>query len=247
METTRGERLGSFLYSAPEQRYRGGSATPATDVFALGLILNELFTGQVAQGIGYRLIGAVYPTLEYLDGVVELMIQQDPLQRLQTAGQVLQRLHEAEEHAEGLERIGVLERQAEESRNPVVAGEVPPTRVVRRDYINGALVFWFEAQPDWAWGHALSKLRADDDVDGLEASSWRVTLDFAALTITQDDAVAAGRRFLSWLPRIDEEARAIRATMAIEARRKAEGTATQAAAAEGRRLEIIRELKEPKA
>ena len=44
-------------------------------------MLNELFTGDVPQGAGYRHISEVAPDLSYLDGIVEQMIQQAPAAR----------------------------------------------------------------------------------------------------------------------------------------------------------------------
>ena len=47
VETTVGTRLANFEYHAPEQRRSGGVIDARTDIFALGLMLNELFTGEV--------------------------------------------------------------------------------------------------------------------------------------------------------------------------------------------------------
>jgi Protein kinase domain len=81
VETNDGERLANFQYSAPEQRHRGRNVDHRTDIFALGLILNEMFTSQVPQGTGYKLISAVSPHYAYLDKVVEEMIQQEVAKR----------------------------------------------------------------------------------------------------------------------------------------------------------------------
>ena len=39
-----GLRLGSFLYQAPEQR-KGKKVTIKADIYSLGLLINEIFTG----------------------------------------------------------------------------------------------------------------------------------------------------------------------------------------------------------
>jgi serine/threonine protein kinase len=81
VETRDQERLANFLYSAPEQRVRGKEVNGRADIFALGLILNEMFTGRVPQGTGIRRITDVAPKYGYLDATVEAMTQQDPVRR----------------------------------------------------------------------------------------------------------------------------------------------------------------------
>lgn len=54
VETGPSERLANFVYAAPEQRVRGKTVGMPADIYALGLILNEMFTGEVPQGSGFK-------------------------------------------------------------------------------------------------------------------------------------------------------------------------------------------------
>jgi serine/threonine protein kinase len=47
IETGPSQRLANFQYAAPEQRTVGGDVQATADIYALGLMLNELFTGSV--------------------------------------------------------------------------------------------------------------------------------------------------------------------------------------------------------
>ncbi len=81
VETADNARLANFQYAAPEQRVRGKSVDMRADIFALGLILNEMFTGEVPHGHGYRLIKDVAAEYSWLDDVVSEMIQSEPARR----------------------------------------------------------------------------------------------------------------------------------------------------------------------
>jgi len=61
VDTHPNERLANFGYSAPEQRKRGSTVDQRADVYALGLILNEMFTRHVPQGSGYADIRGIAP------------------------------------------------------------------------------------------------------------------------------------------------------------------------------------------
>ena len=73
---------GSPAYAAPEQRIAGKAVDQPADIYALGLILNEMFTGEIPQGAGFRKIKDAAPDFAYLDELVDLMMQQQPEQRI---------------------------------------------------------------------------------------------------------------------------------------------------------------------
>jgi len=83
-KTKKGEVLANFKYAAPEQRGSGRTIDQRVDIYALGLILNELFTGEVPQGTRYKTIGSVAPEFAPIDRTVSLMLRQDPAKRLAT-------------------------------------------------------------------------------------------------------------------------------------------------------------------
>ena len=78
VETDIQERLANYQYAAPEQRERGMAVDHRADIYALGLILNELFTQQIPLGTNYSNIADVSPDHEYLDPLVTAMLSQNP-------------------------------------------------------------------------------------------------------------------------------------------------------------------------
>jgi Serine/threonine protein kinase len=90
VETKAGERLANFQYAAPEQRIRSGGVDHRADIFASGLILNEMFTGTLAYGTGFRRVTDVSPAHGYLDAVVDKMIRTSADHRYQSIQDVVE-------------------------------------------------------------------------------------------------------------------------------------------------------------
>jgi serine/threonine protein kinase len=81
VETKAGEKLANFLYAAPEQKIRGKAVDQKADVYALGLMLHEMFLGEPPLGTGHRKVADVAPEYAYLDSLIELMRSQEPAAR----------------------------------------------------------------------------------------------------------------------------------------------------------------------
>ena len=62
---------------------------PQTDLFAAGLILNEMFTKSVPQGSGYRTIKDVAPNYAFLDKIVEQLYRNVPQERLSPEDKII--------------------------------------------------------------------------------------------------------------------------------------------------------------
>ena len=69
-------------YAAPEQRAGAGAVDGKADVYALGILLHELFTGKTSMGLGKPDIGDVAPNYAYLDWTVGRMTNPEPERRL---------------------------------------------------------------------------------------------------------------------------------------------------------------------
>lgn len=76
IETKATDKLANFLYAAPEQRYRNGIVDGHCDIFSLGLILNEMFTGTVIAGTNYKTVGDVDKNYCFVDTLIEMMTAQ---------------------------------------------------------------------------------------------------------------------------------------------------------------------------
>lgn len=76
---------GTLTYMAPEQKLPDGKITPATDVFALGLIMYEMLAGRVPEG-AFDPLSSLVGTPPALDEIIRRCLQADPLRRFANAG-----------------------------------------------------------------------------------------------------------------------------------------------------------------
>jgi serine/threonine protein kinase len=145
VETKNGDRLANFQYAAPEQRVRAGQVDLRADIFALGLILNEMFTGQVLQGSGHRTIASVAPDFAYLDDIISAMVRQSPAERPGAIDEIKNELRRKGDEFISAQKISKLTQTVvpqAELDDPLVANAV---RLASVDY-NGEYLF-FELDP----------------------------------------------------------------------------------------------------
>lgn len=100
--------LANRLYFAPEQGKGADQTkiTAAVDVFAVGLITNEIFTGSIPRGSNFKTISQAEPLLGDLDDLVRRMTYQDSAKRISVSharlelGRIQQELVNALDDAE---------------------------------------------------------------------------------------------------------------------------------------------------
>lgn len=148
VESKHNDRLANFLYAAPEQRVRNAKVDHRADIYALGLLLNEMFTGVVPQGTGYRTIGSTAQGLAYLDALVEAMIQQRPENRPNTIEEVKKELLKRQNESVALQRLDEKRREVVPMYRP---DEVAPVSLLNVDWDGDALTFTLSRSPEQGW------------------------------------------------------------------------------------------------
>jgi serine/threonine protein kinase len=152
VETKKGDRMANFQYAAPEQRVKGGQVSEQADVYAVALILNEMFTGEIPQASGYKTIASIDPEYKFLDEVFDLLYQQDPMDRLYPEEKILTETKvRAERHKRDQEKKHLQE---------VVAAAAKPDTfeavITKKEYSNGSLVFTFNKALPAEWFQILT-------------------------------------------------------------------------------------------
>lgn len=97
IETKPTDKMANFQYASPEQRTKGAIVDHRADIYALGLILNEMFTKTVIAGSGYKRIASVAKEYAFLDEIIDLMITQDPNDRISSIEDITIRIAAAQD------------------------------------------------------------------------------------------------------------------------------------------------------
>lgn len=135
VETVASDRLANFQYAAPEQRVKGGKCDQRADIYAYGLILNEMFTGTAPQGTSYKRIGDIAPEYAYLDKVVERMIAQNPSDRYANIDSMLL-------DVEVLSKAADAELASKQSEESIVdSSDVLQMRIINKKWDDGTIYF----------------------------------------------------------------------------------------------------------
>lgn len=148
VETKITAKMANLGYSAPEQRIKGSKVDHRADIFALGLILNEMFTGVVPHGTGYKVIASAAPELAYLDPLVERMIQNDPEARPSSIDTIKSELIARGNMFVALQRVDAITKEVVPKFE---AGKFDPIKIVSPDWENGRLILELNRMPESGW------------------------------------------------------------------------------------------------
>lgn len=151
VETTATDRMANFQYAAPEQRRTGGDICPQTDIYALALILNEMFTGEVPQAEGYKKIADVCNEYQYLDDLFVQLYKQVPTDRLFPEDAILS---ETKRLAENYKRE-VEKKKLQAIVNELTAPDEFKATIIAKSYVDGFLVFEFNQNLPVDWTNTL--------------------------------------------------------------------------------------------
>lgn len=202
VKTSPNTRLANFQYAAPEQRTSGQAVGKPADIYALGLMLNELFTGSVPHGTSYQLIGSVAAEYAFLDGIVEAMIRQSAGQRPQTIADVKALIQKYRLEAVSLQKLREFDGVV------IPAGEVSdplayePPRLVGAKWTNGILFLTLDRPVNDEWMQALRNMGNYSSVWGIGPERFQFTGSEGSVHCPDNSAQAVIDHFKEWLPKV---------------------------------------------
>ena len=160
------DRLANFQYAAPEQRDKTMGVNHRADIFALGMILNEMFTTTIPYGVLYKLIKEVAPQYGYLDALVSRMLNQSPDQRPDSIDDVKRELLVHKNTFVVRQKINELEGTvvpASEVVDPLIGD---PVRVIGHDYGDGTLILKLSQAVHNDWVNAFKNIGKFEHIPG---------------------------------------------------------------------------------
>jgi serine/threonine protein kinase len=200
VETKDSTRLANFQYAAPEQRSRGTEPDQRADIYALGLILNEMFTGEIPSGTGYKTIAKVTSDYEYLDGMIEAMMRQSPQDRISSIEEIKNQLIGRKNEFITRQRLSELKNTVvpvTELDDPLIAD---PPRLVNFDWDRGILTLFFQRPVNEKWVWALQNMGSHTSVWGKGPEAFGIGGDKAVIGANEDEVQRIIDYFNDWLP-----------------------------------------------
>lgn len=202
VETGSQARLANFQYAAPEQRLRGSAVGRPADIYALGLILNEMFTGTLPHGTDYQLIGSVAQEYSWLDPLVDGMLKQNPAKRVGDIETLKQSLIAQKQE------FVVRQRLSEISKTVVPTSTVEeplaetPPRIIDFKWQNGTLILIFDQQLPEKWVSSLRNMGSYTSVYGKGPETFRFMDNRAIVDVADTEVQRVIDAFKGWLPQV---------------------------------------------
>lgn len=201
VETAPNTRLANFQYAAPEQRDRSANVDHRADIYALGLILNEMFTGKVPHGTGYKTINSVVPDYGYLDEIVSAMLHQSAEERPASIEEVKQQLIGRKQEFVTRQRISELKQTVvpvTDLDDPLI---IDPPYLINFDYKQEVLSLFFQRPVNAKWINELRKMRSSHtSVMGKGPERFSFSGDKAIIPAQESDVQQIIVFFKEWLP-----------------------------------------------
>ncbi len=199
-DTSPNDKLANFQYAAPEQRRRGSKVEYPADIYALGLILNEMFTGLVPYGTRYKTISDVAPDYGYLDDMVTEMLNQSVEERINSIAVVKRQLI-----GRGVEFVSLQRLSALQTVVPVTDIDDPlindPPFLRDYDYKRGVLILYLSRPVNDKWIFEMRTMRASLTFAGHKRPEQFDILGNTAVTRAEEQNVQQIiNDFKTWLP-----------------------------------------------
>ncbi len=194
------QRLANFQYAAPEQRLPGSKVQIPADIYALGMILNEMFTGVVPHGTDYRKIQPVATEYSFLDGIVEKMLKQNPSERPASIADIKSLIERYEAEAVSRQRLSEIEGTV------IRSGEIDeplawtPPKLIGADWNQGYLTLLLDRPVTQGWISALRKMGRYTSIMGKGPEAFSFLDNKASVAAQEREVQQVINYFKDWLP-----------------------------------------------
>lgn len=205
VETKAADRLANFQYAAPEQRSIGTLVDERTDIYALGLILNEMFTKEIPLGTGYRSIGSINKEFSYLDDLVSVMLRQSPNERPASVEVIKRELIGRRNDFISLQHLSNLKKTVipvSEIDDPLI---VDPPRILDFNWKNKLLTINMNQTVNPLWVTVFRNMGSYSSLMGKGPERFTFESDEAKIGADEREVQEIISYFKSWLPQVNQK------------------------------------------
>ncbi len=199
-------RLANFRYSAPEQRdpSKSGLVDQRADIFSIGLVVNEMFTRDTPQGVGFKTISQIDEDHSYLDEIIERMIQHIPEERYQAISDIKRELMGNKQRYIEQQELNVAKSMVVKRSEDVDALITDPPELINATWNNGILSLELSQVVNHKWVDAMLNMGSHSSVSRKGPERFDVKENIAS--VSSDDENTNRKvidHFKNWLPRIN--------------------------------------------
>lgn len=221
VETAPTQRLAKFQYAAPEQRARETATDERADIYALGLILNEMFTREVPYGTEYATIKAISPNHAYLDDAVARMIRQNPAERPSSVAEVKGLIEKYSGEFISRQKISRIDATVIPQGDIDDPLALAPPNLTGAEWRNGTLTLQLDRNVNPGWVQSLQHgMGGHTSVMGAGPESFSFSGNQARVAVPEHSAQNTIDYFKQWLPRATTSYRQVLQTQIDQKRRE---------------------------
>ncbi len=242
VETDPKQRLANFQYAAPEQRTPRQPVGVPADLYALGLILNEMFTGVVPQGTEYRSIASVSEELAFLDDIVAKLLRQAPQERPDSVGELKGLIQRYRSEAVAVQRLSQIDATV------IRAGEIDdplahePPRLVSFEWDGQQLTLILDREVSREWIEALRNMGNYSSEFGKPPEAFTFRGNQASIYARENEVQPVIDHFKVWLPKATQMLKYRLEQAAVRQKAEREEELRREREAEERRLRVMRNI-----
>ena len=243
VETSPAQRLANFQYAAAEQRTPGKPVGVPADIYALGLILNEMITGDVPHGTEYRLISSVSKEMSFLDDIVVKMLRQVPQERPVSIAELKGLIQRYQSEAVSVQRLSRLSSTvigAQEIDEPL-ANEAP--HLISADWDGRQLTLTLDREVSGDCVNALSQMDSTSYVMGKRPERFSFRGNQAFIDAEEFEVQPIIDHFKDWLPVATQKLKFLLKRAAQQQEAEQKENLRREREAEERRLRVLRNIK----
>lgn len=189
IKTNNKERLGNFQYSAYEQRVRDGIVDHRADLYALGLIINEMFTKKLAHGTSFTKIGDINKEYGFLDSLVDALLSQSPSDRPESATILRSELLTRAKIADSQKICAQLLQNKPTHRSIADRIYQNPIVITDRDYENSSIDYILNQPPDSDWVQIFTEVSNSERAKAISGTCFEIFENHIYYNVTHDQDV----------------------------------------------------------